>query len=171
MPISINELRQASNRSSHLRLRTLSEAHSERLLTIFLCHSHYDQIEALGVVALLAESGCQAYVDWKDASMPDLPTYETAARIQRKIDDLDYFLFLATANSMSSRWCPWELGYANGKKQLEQILILPTEDQLGTHGSEYINLYRRIEKSTLGELGVWRPHQHENGVLLRQLRR
>ncbi len=101
--------------------------------------------------------------------MPETPNRETAARIKQKIVDLDYFLFLATANSMSSRWCPWEIGYADGKKQIDRILMLPTTDGNRTHGNEYLQLYRRIEMSSLDKLGVWQPGQSTNGVLVEHL--
>ena len=83
--------------------------------------------------------------------MPTSPNRETAEKIQKKIVELDWFLFLATQNSMSSRWCPWELGYADGKKGREPIAIIPTLDNSGTtHGSEYMNLYSRIDENPLG---------------------
>jgi hypothetical protein len=169
MPISIDALRNAANRFGVSRTRTLHEARSQSLRTVFLCHSHLDGQLAKGVVALLEEAGWRAYVDWEDASMPETPNRETAARIKQKIVDLDYFLFLATANSMSSRWCPWEIGYADGKKQIDRILMLPTTDGNRTHGNEYLQLYRRIEMSSLDKLGVWQPGQSTNGVLVEHL--
>src|SRR5262249_25705220 len=87
----------------------------------------------------------------------ETPNRETAKRIQAKIIELDWFLFLATANSMSSRWCPWEIGYADGKKQIDQIFIIPTQDGQKTHGNEYLQLYRRIDLAATGQLGTWRP--------------
>jgi hypothetical protein len=106
---------------------------------------------------MLAEAGWRIYVDWADVEMPDTPNRETAKRIQQKIIELDWFLFLATANSMSSRWCPWEIGYADGKKHIDQIFIVPTQDGQKTHGNEYLQLYRRIDFATTGQLGTWRP--------------
>jgi len=150
------------------RARNLTEARAQGLQTVFLCHSHLDELLVTGLITLLEESGWTVYVDWKDAAMPDQPTRETAARIKRKIVDLDFFLFLATANSMSSRWCPWEIGYADGTKDIERILVVPTTDGGRTHGSEYLQLYRRIEMSTLKKLGAWEPGERD-GVLLESL--
>lgn len=137
MPIPVDTLRNAASRLRVAKARTLTEARERRLQTVFLCHSHRDELLVKGVIALLEESGWQVYVDWADGSMPETPTRETAAKIKLKIVDLTYFIFLATANSMSSRWCPWEIGYADGKKQIDRILILPTTDGGRTHGSEY----------------------------------
>lgn len=136
------------------------------LQTVFLCHSHRDEQLVKGVITMLQEAGWRVYVDWADASMPEIPNRKTAEVIKQKIVALDYFLFLATANSMASRWCPWEIGYADGEKPIDRILMLPTTDGATTHGNEYLQLYRRVEMSTLNKLGVWLPGDDKNGVLL-----
>ena len=101
--------------------------------------------------------------------MPDTPSRETASRIKYRIVEFYFFLFLATANSISSRWCPWEIGYADGKKQIDRILILPTTDGSKTHGSEYLQLYRRIEWYKKDQLVVWQPGGKTDGILLENL--
>lgn len=125
--------------------------------TAFLCHSHKDRALALGLQELLRLNGLDLYIDWQDAEMPEQPSSETAARLRVRIKQSDFFLFLATQNSMNSRWCPWELGNADGVKPNERILLVPTSDGLNTHGSEYLNLYRRVDASTAGDLQVIQP--------------
>lgn len=169
MPILISTLQKAAIRFSAAPTRTVREARAIGLRTVFLCHSHQDNQLVHGVIALLNESGWRVYVDWADALMPETPNRETAARIEQKIVDLDYFLFLATPNSMASRWCPWEIGYADGKKLIDQILVLPTSDSAGTHGNEYLQLYRRIDMSKQDQLAVWQPGDSNNGVLISRL--
>lgn len=168
MPITIDRLRQAATRSRIIKAQTLTEAHARGLQTVFLCHSHYDEVLVKGLITLLEETGWRVYVDWADASMPEIPTPETATRIKQKIESLDYFLFLATANSISSRWCPWEIGYADGKKQINRIMVLPTKDDAGTYGEIYMQLYRRIDFSTMDKLAVWQPGQ-TTGMLIKNL--
>lgn len=169
MPIAIDELRRAATRFKPPKVRTLTEARNQGLKTVFLCHSHHDELLVQGVIMLLEEAGWRVYVDWADASMPETPNRETAERIQQKIVQLNYFLFLATAKSMSSRWCPWEIGYADGKKPIDQILILPTKEGDTTHGNEYLQLYRRIDFSSARQLAVWQPGQSTNGILINNL--
>jgi metal-dependent hydrolase (beta-lactamase superfamily II) len=169
MAISVNELRTASYRSRVPAAKSLYEAKSKGLQTVFLSHSHNDEQLVKGLVILLEENGWHVYVDWADAAMPETPNRQTAERIKKKIVDMNYFLFLATDNSMTSRWCPWEIGYADGTKNIEKILVVPTSDGNRTHGNEYIQLYRRIELSNLGKLAVWQPGQTSNGVLLGNL--
>jgi len=96
------------------------------------------------------------------------PNRETAKRIQARILECGYFLFLATANSMQSRWCPWEIGYADGKKDLDDIFLIRTMDSQGTYGNEYLELYRRIDYSDTHKLGAWLPSQ-THGILVESL--
>jgi len=157
VPLSIEELRSASARRSAEAL-TLTEARSLGLKTVFLCHSHHDADLIQGVLNHFSDEGWRVYVDWADEAMPESPNRETAQRIQQKIVQLQYFVFLATPNSMASRWCPWEIGYADGKKSVDQILILPTTDRSRRwHGSEYLQLYKKIDWAEGGGLGVWDP--------------
>jgi hypothetical protein len=56
------------------------------------CHSHHDADAVQGLISF-----------WQDAAMPDKPNRETAQRIQHKIREMEYFVFLATRNSVASR--------------------------------------------------------------------
>lgn len=123
----------------------------------------------MGFVTLLSDAGWQVYVDWKDVEMPERPNRATAAILKQKIVDTDFFLFLATQNSMTSRWCPWEIGYADGKRNIDTILICPTYDGMTTYGNEYLDLYRRIEIATSGLMGVWQPGDESHGISISSL--
>jgi hypothetical protein len=124
--------------------------------TGFLCHSHKDRDLALGLQQWLKEQGMELYIDWLDSSMPDSPDGRTADRIRTVIKGADVFLYLATNNSMASRWCPWELGYADGVKRAEQVAVVATRDASGNYyGNEYLQLYRRIDQSTAGNALYW----------------
>lgn len=86
--------------------------------------------------------------------MPDRPDRITAEKIQEKIRSLEMFFFLATENSMASRWCPWEIGYADGVKDLNRVLIIPTADSRGkAYGNEYLQLYRHLDTAQVGGIG------------------
>ena len=82
--------------------------------------------------------------------MPSSPNSETANKIKVRIKELDWFIFLATKNSLESKWCPWEIGYADGVKYYDDIVILPTYDAFGRfYGNEYLRLYRSIQFSEI----------------------
>lgn len=165
MAILIESIRNAALSSRVAKASTITEARNRGLKTVFLCHSHDDKALVKGVVHLLEGSGWNVYIDWEDDSLPSIPDKETADKIKQKIKELDYFIFLATGNSMSSRWCPWEIGYADGVKAISRILILPVTDGNKVHGSEYLQLYQRIDKSDIGRLAVFGPNQN-SGVYL-----
>ena len=96
---------------------------------------------------------------------------ETAARIKKKINDLDWFLFLATPNSSASRWCPWEIGIADTRKDHERIIIIPTTDSSGKwHGNEYLQLYNKIDLAQGGGLARFPADQKFSGTYIRYLR-
>lgn len=162
MAVSQTYLRNAARQST----RVVAKSAIQR--TAFLCHSHVDRDLAEGLQVRLKEQGFDLYIDWQDASMPVTPNAETADKLRSKIVACDWFLFLATANSMASRWCPWELGYADGKKPRDKIAIVPTSDHHTTHGNEYIALYRYIDNAKSGEMGMFGPSSTK-GVLVSSL--
>jgi len=110
----------------------------------FLCHSHRDDDLVKGLLVKFNELGVDLYVDWKDHTMPETPNVETAQKIQSRIKSCDLFLFLATANSKASRWCPWEIGYADASSR--HIYIIPTSDHQNSYGNEYLELYAKIDE-------------------------
>lgn len=156
MPISQAELVRASGRmTANLGIRYGAKRG-------FLCHSHSDQQLALGLHQLLSEQGLDLYIDWQDSAMPPEPNKETALRIQGAIRQSDVFLFLATQNSMQSRWCPWEIGFANGCKNSDWVGIVQTSDSNGRfYGSEYLQLYRRVDSvPNMGGIYWFPPGSH-----------
>lgn len=155
MTISQFELRNAAARNLSLKNQR-TRAYGQK--TGFLCHSHKDRDMALGLQQWLKEQGMELYIDWQDASMPETPDGTTAARIRNVIRGADVFLFLSTNDSMSSRWCPWELGFADGVKHNDQIAVIATRDNSGKYyGNEYMQLYRRIDQATAGNALYWYP--------------
>ena len=124
--------------------QAIYETEQEKHRSAFLCHSHKDEVLVEGLLGLFEENQITLYIDWKDHTMPDIPNAKTARIIQKKILSRDLFLFLATANSKTSRWCPWEIGYADSSKK--HIYIISTTDNYNTYGNEYLQLYPRIDE-------------------------
>lgn len=149
MPIKQSVLREKARRytfSSGVGLEALNEKKASVNRSAFLCHSHKDEELVHGLIAVFEEAGIDLYVDWKDHTMPETPNEETASKIQERIERADIFLFLATANSKASRWCPWEIGYADSSSK--GIYIIPTLDSCGSYGNEYLDLYPKIDAGT-----------------------
>lgn len=152
MPIRQAELLAAQRRRVASRFVAMAPGQKKA----FLSHSHKDAALAQGLQTALAENGWELYIDWQDHEMPDRPTTETAERIKKAIIGADWFLFLATENSMGSKWCPWEIGYADGKKPINRIAIVPTVDSGGRfHGNEYLGLYQKIDTPSTGGIALY----------------
>lgn len=173
MAISQSTLRfYASRAGIRKSAAVISEAKRLGRQTAFLSHSHYDADLAKGVQGFLQAQGWDVYIDWEDTAMPEKPDRRTAERIQQRIVELDWFFFLATENSMRSRWCPWEIGYADGKKPLDSILILQTKDSSGHYyGNEYLQLYRSLSATQAGSYAAFGAAQDSGGMLLENMRR
>lgn len=136
-------------------------------ITVFLSHSHKDKEIAQGFKNLLAQCGIKVYIDWEDSELREAPNKETAERIKEKIKKLDLFILLATKNSLSSRWCPWEIGIADGYKGYDMILIVPISDDYGNFiGNEYLKLYKRVEIVKPEKLFILEPEVREYGTIL-----
>ena len=122
----------------------------------FLSHSHKDSELAEKLETYLRECGWDIYIDWKDTSLPGTPSHETAVKIKEKIVEAEVFLYLATKNSSESKWCPWEIGFADPHKTWENLIIIPTEDACGEiYGQEYLDLYNFVQMSpTAAQLGI-----------------
>lgn len=170
-PISIEHLqnaRKSSRVTANAKYASINEAKRQKVKTAFLCHSHKDRVLVEGLISFFAVKGIELYVDWKDEEMPPSPNRRTAERIQDKIGELDLFLYLATANSSNSKWCPWEIGYGDCKKGKHNLLIIPTKDGFVSYGQEYLELYNSIQLDVLtqrvyefnpatGDSRLWTP--------------
>jgi hypothetical protein len=118
--------------------------------SIFLSHSHHDASQVENAVIFLRKMGVDVYVDWMDDLMPTQTSGETAKILKDKIRENDKFIFLATNNSINSKWCNWEIGYADAfKYPNNKIALFPLVDDNGSwQGSEYLQIYPYIIKDS-----------------------
>ena len=135
----------------------LNEVKNERRplaeTTIFLSHSHEDLKDGSvdKTIVFLRNLGIRIYIDSHDSSMPPLTNADTANKIKRAVTDNRKFIFLATNNSIKSRWCNWELGFGDAKKYINHIALFPLSEDSGSwQGNEYLRIYPRIEETTQG---------------------
>jgi hypothetical protein len=170
MPVLIQKLEEASSRYPLEKpAESLGEAQTAGLQTAYLCHNPKDLLLAEGLQVLLKDRGWNVYVDWEEETMSETPTSEMAEKTQARIRECEWFLFLATENSMNSRWCAWELGYAEGMKPFDAILVIPTKnDNEVWFGGELLQLYRHIEVTSSQRFGAFRPGD-DHGVLVADL--
>lgn len=83
--------------------------------SVFLSHSHLDAKIIKPVVVFLRSMGVDVYVDWMDETMSKATNGETAQKLKTKIKENEKFIFLATENSLISKWCNWEVGYGDAQ--------------------------------------------------------
>ena len=144
------QLRGAVELSESVTYKSLLKASkADASIGVFLSHSHLDRnlVERLNFT--LARAGrVSLYVDWRDTTMPPVTNRETAKMIKGKIAELDCFLILATRNAMDSKWVPWEIGIADATKSIDDIAVIPIEDDNGNYGgNEYMQLVSKNSNS------------------------
>lgn len=69
-----------------------------------------------GAIEVIASHGGVPYIDEVDPAMPSHTSEETAELLKKRIVECKRFVLLTSPNSKDSRWVPWELGVADGKK-------------------------------------------------------
>jgi hypothetical protein len=53
-------------------------------------------------------------------------------------------IYAYSPNVTQSRWCPWELGYFDGKNGNAFVMPLVDDESEGFKGVEYVGLYEKI---------------------------
>lgn len=163
----LSEYATSYERRVHASVRK-SDTRSAATTDVFLSHSHLDADLVEATVNFFASQGVTVYVDWMDNGMPSATSPETAERIKAYILRNKKFVMLASANSLSSRWVPWELGFADSAKGLASMAVMPVRDYRGYFpGNEYVDLYPTIHSLESGEWGVV-PAGSNRGTPLRQ---
>lgn len=121
---------------------------------VFLSHSTADDGLVLGIISFFQSFKTTVYVDDFDKRLPNPPDASTAKILKDAIKQCPRFVVLATPNSNTSRWIPWELGLADGFRGIPPNAIIPVtpegdfQEWLRT---EYYNLYPKI----VNQNGKW----------------
>ncbi len=115
---------------------------------LFVSHSYLDKSLILSLVELFNEAGHSVYVDWINDSTLDRNKVDqkTAELLRTRMDECKGLAYIVTSNIVNSKWCPWELGYADGSKngRCAVLPILKTESNI-YKGQEYLGLYPYID--------------------------
>ena len=127
---------------------------------IFLSHSYLDAPLIRALSHDIRRMGFSVYVDWiadKDLSR-DSVTRATAERLRQRMDRSAALMFATSANSSSSVWMPWELGYFDGSKGRAAVLPVLESGTTNTfRGREYLGLYPYVVKDPTreGDMTLW----------------
>lgn len=92
---------------------------------LFISHSFSDKELVVGLRYLFAKVGYRVYVDWIDDPTLNRSNVKatTANVVKNRIKYIKGLAYVSTANIVSSKWCPWELGVADGMH--DRACILP----------------------------------------------
>lgn len=141
---------------------------------VFISHSYLDKDLILTLVRLFNEAGYSVYVDWIEDVTLDRSdvTKKTANLVRSRISQSKSLAYIVTTNISNSKWCPWELGIADGMLN-EKASILPIlEYSSNFKGQEYLSIYPHIdyEKNNKGKQDFWinDPEDSTKYVVLRE---
>jgi len=128
----------------------VASAKAKTSFDIFLSHSTSDAEIILGVKGVLEDYGKAVYVDWLEDSQLDRTNVTTANAevIRLRMRQCKSLVYVHTANSGSSKWMPWELGYFDGFNGAVAILPVTQYSQESYEGQEYLGIYPYLDEAT-----------------------
>ena len=114
---------------------------------LFISHSFLDKKLILTLIDLFNNAGYSVYVDWIDDKNLDRNNVspKTANVIKNRISNCKGLSYIATRNIVNSKWCPWELGLADGMLNGKSCILPVMEESSTFKGLEYLGLYPYIE--------------------------
>lgn len=127
---------------------------------VFLSHSYLDKKLVYAIVEIFNEVGYSVYVDWMVDTQLDRSKInrETAQTLRDRMDICKCLTYVSTSNITLSKWCPWELGYVDGKSNSRCAILPVMETEKDTFkGQEYLGLYPYIdyERDREGKYEFW----------------
>lgn len=126
---------------------------------LFISHSFMDKQLVEVLYKKFEESGYKVYIDWKEEKLQDRENVssETAKILRERMNRCSGLSYIATGNIVNSKWCPWELGYADGKKNKAAILPILNEKSNEYKGMEYLGIYPYIDyvEDKNGKFDFW----------------
>ena len=137
---------------------------------IFLSHSKLDEEEVKGLKLMLEDYGHSVYVDWIDDPQLErnFVSKETASLLRSRMRQSRSLLYVTSANSLNSKWTPWELGFKDGNGGRAAILPISADETSSDDyaGVEYLGLYPYLSEypDTNGKDRLWMNWSHTNYV-------
>ncbi len=119
---------------------------SNTIYDLFISHSSLDKDLVISLVDLFNKCNYSVYVDWINDPQLDRSQVNkyTANTLRSRMNSCKGLAYIATSNSSNSKWCPWELGYEDGKTG--RCAILPVLDtSYAFKGQEYLGLYPYLD--------------------------
>ena len=147
MILTEEKIREAARLSKSIRLdESVYEFSEKKGYDLFISHCFKDKELIRGLYSMFQTAGYNVYIDWIDDPNLNRANVDenTAALIKHRMDSCKAMAYVSTVNSPTSKWCPWELGYGDGK--LGKVCIIPVMNG-SYNGQEYLKLYPYLEYS------------------------
>lgn len=114
---------------------------------LFISHSFMDKQLVEVLYKKFEEAGYKVYIDWKEEKLQNRENVsaDTAKILRERMNRCSGLSYIATGNIINSKWCPWELGYADGKKNRAAILPILKDSSKEYKGLEYLGIYPYID--------------------------
>ena len=131
-------------RESYSSLRHFDE--KERY-DIFISHSSLDSHLTIALYNIFEQCGFHVYIDYEDNELnPQMVSSSTGEQLRTRMQNSKCLAYIATSNTPTSKWCPWELGYYDGISN-GKCCILPINlgERKGFKGQEYLGMYPYLE--------------------------
>lgn len=169
-----SQIREITNFSKSLIFKSNQLIKNESY-DIFISHSFLDKSLILTLVQLFNECGYSVYVDWIDDKTLDRSnvTKETAEIVRSRVSQSKSLAYIETKNITNSKWCPWELGIADGMLNGRAAILPILSDDNKFKGQEYLGIYPYIDyektkENKKNEFWVNDPNKPGAYVVLRE---
>jgi hypothetical protein len=141
---------QLRNDTKQKRNSVLNEQYVGQMLSsepyIFISHKHSEEEYVYRLRDILKRYGFAGYVDWEDDDMPPTTSADTAKKLKSKIKQSNKFILIATQSAIESKWCNWEVGFADAHKFVHHIALFPVKGDFGNYkGEEYLQIYTSLQ--------------------------
>ena len=115
---------------------------------IFLSHSYADKDAVKGLADMLEKDfKLSVYLDWKVDPALDRTRVnkDTAEVLRNRLNHCKCLWYVTSHTSETSKWMPWETGYADGRIGKVAICPLVENRQSQFRGLEYLSLYPYVD--------------------------
>lgn len=131
---------------AHVLTERVKKQDSATSHDIFLSHAFDDKELVLGVALTLEDLGYTIYLDWRDDPALDRKNVNsaTALKLRERMRKSKCLFFATTANTSTSKWMPWELGFKDGQNSRSAVLPIQDARPDDFKGQEYLGIYPYI---------------------------